>query len=169
MLTFLSACFSWPCKLSRIQRQQCQAFFFRRNMSIKQREEFVAKDKLDPLECVRCEPPITLLKSSLRDFDDPYEISRVHTLHASLRSSSCSIISFSIGSWISQSWKAAVSFVTVLPSKMCALWSFERRDKSASAPASRAQLRCLLLHTACLRYPVQFGHSRCPPELLDGG
>ena len=125
----------------------------------------MAKYKLNSLKCVRCEPPIAFLKSSLGDFDGTYEIRRLLTLHASLRSSSCSIISFNIGSWISQSWKAAVSFVTVLPSKMCALWSFEKRDRSASAPASRGELRCLLLHTACLRYPVQCGRSRCPPEL----
>lgn len=45
----------------------------------------------------------------------------IPTSHASRKSSSLSIISFNMGSCMSQSWKAAVSLVRVTPSNICDL------------------------------------------------
>lgn len=74
------------------------------------------------------------------------------TLHVSRSASGSSIISLSIGSVMSHSWNAAVSFVIVWPSKMCAfLCPGDQHPQHAQALRnSLLALRVLLLHAHLL-------------------
>jgi len=83
---------------------------------------------LDAFQGTASKPAITFLES---DLTPNVRINRnLPTLQLSRTSSSSSIICLSIGSVMSHNWKAAVSEVSVTPSKMCDLLfqNSEKRD-----------------------------------------
>jgi hypothetical protein len=87
-------------------------------MSFQDGEELVSQDCFDSVECVRVVPSVSFLWECHARGSDKSRCS-AHTSHVSRSPSGSSIISRSIGSLMSQSWNAAVSFETVFPSNMC--------------------------------------------------
>ena len=115
----------WPpcerpnCPSAVLLFEKFKTFFVSCNVSFEQSEEFVSQYCLDALQGTASKPAITFLES---DLISNVRISRNSpTLQLSRTSSSSSIICLSIGSVISHNWKAAVSEVSVTPSKMCDL------------------------------------------------
>ena len=106
---------------SLLWHEQSLALFSAGYVPTQEREELVPQHGLDPLEGVRRVPAIAFLDMRYLARHRICTGNRP-TLQTSRRSSSSSIISFSIGSVISHSWKAAVSFVTVTPSNICDLF-----------------------------------------------
>lgn len=126
--SFRHVVFSWP-QLSTAAtldftapftdgHQQRKTLLLRSNMSFEEGKEFVSEHGFDTLEMGSRVPAITFLRIGNKT-KTKSERKRRHTLQTSRRSLSSSIMSLSIGSVMSQSWKAAVSFVRVTPSKMC--------------------------------------------------
>jgi hypothetical protein len=88
---------------------------------LKKLEELVTKDRLDPFDCLGGVPSIGGLDQNGVKRGIGRNSASPHTSHSSLRSSSfaLSIMCFSISSWISHSWNAAVSVLSRTPSKIC--------------------------------------------------
>ena len=95
--------------------------FLRRYVPLKKLEELVTEDDLDPFDCLGAVPPIGRLDQKGVRRGIMENRTNSHTSHSSLRSSSLalSIICFSISSWMSHSWNAAVSVLSRAPSKIC--------------------------------------------------